>query len=157
MFLLLTRLHAQDEGVRLVRNIRSTDVLLGIHWQGDGRESVKDEKTYRYFEIGIAKGKYTEGICSGAGGAVYISEEMYFGRDKNIFGTKLGAWMHYLLDAGLSLVYYTDFKRGNFKIRPELGVGLGRMRAVVGYNLATFNNKAFTELTNRNFQISIQV
>jgi hypothetical protein len=156
VLLLSNYVDGQDTSFRLVRSIRSTDILIGVHWQGDARESAKDEKMYRFIEIGVGKGRYTSGICSGAGGAVYISEEMYFGKDKNIFGTKIGAWTHYLLDLGLSLVYYTDFKKGNFKVRPEAGVGLGRMRIVVGYNISTIDNKAFAELSHHNMQASIQ-
>ncbi|MFL5811280.1 MAG: hypothetical protein ACJ749_17290 [Flavisolibacter sp.] len=146
----------QDTSSRYIRFVRSTDLLVGVHWQGDGRESAQNEKKYRFVEIGFGKGKYNFSICGGGAQTVYVSEEMYFGRDKNIFGTKVGAWMHYLLDIGLSLIYYTDFKRGNFKIRPEFGVGLGRMRAVVGYNIPTIDNKAFTELTHHNMQAGIQ-
>ena len=155
-FILVTRLHAQDSSFRRQQVIRSTDILVGISWQGDGREGAKNEKMYRYVEIGLGRGKYSFGICGGGASAIYISEEMYFGKDKNIFGTKIGAWTHYLLDLGLSLVYYTDFKRGNFKIRPEIGAGLGRMRAVIGFNIPTINNKAFTELAHHNMQASIQ-
>jgi len=155
-FFLATRLHAQDTSYRLVHFVRSTDLLIGVHWQGDGRESAKNEKMYRFIEIGVGKGNYNFSICGGGASSLYISEEMYFGKDKTILGTKVGAWMHYLLDLGLSLVYYTDFKRGNFKVRPEFGVGLGRMRLVVGYNIPTINNKAFTELTHHNMQASLQ-
>src|SRR5215213_6830079 len=152
----LNKLHAQDtSSARGFLHTWSTDLLVGLHWQGDGRENAKDEKLYRYIEIGLAKGNYTKGICSGGATAVYVSEEMYFGKDKNIFGTKVGAWTHYLIDIGLSLVYYTDFKRGNFKIRPEFGAGLGGIRAVVGYNIPTIDNNAFTELSHHNMQVSI--
>lgn len=151
-----TGLHAQDSSFRLAHHIRSTDILLGIHWQGDGRESAKNEKMYRYFEIGLAKSSHYSGICASGSGTVCVSEEMHFGKDKNIFGTKVGAWFHYLIDLGMAMVYYTDFKRGNFKIRPEIGCGLGPMRAVVGFNIPTINNKAFTELAHHNMQLSIQ-
>jgi len=156
VFVLAYRSHSQDSTFMLCYRVRSTDLIIGMNWQGDGREVAKNEKTYRYVEIGIGKGSYNMCICGGGASGVYVSEEMYFGKDKDIFGTKVGGWVHYLIDFGLSLIYYTDFKRGNFKVRPELGVGLGRMRAVFGYNIPTINNKAFTELTHHNMQISIQ-
>lgn len=132
--------------------VRSTDLLLGIHWQG----STKHNKTLCYYEIGIAKGKYISWFEGHSGVAVYASEEMYFSKDKNIFGTKIGAWMHMILDVGLCAVYYTDFQRGNLKIRPELGFGAGRLRFVGGYNIPTINNKAFEALRKNNAQASIQ-
>ena len=146
--------HAQDSVSRYLRfkTVTSTDLLLGVHWQGNTRE----EKTYRYYEIGIAKGRYVHHPHGVTGGAVYVSEEVYFGNGGNIYGTKIGAWMHWLFDAGLAAVYYTNFEKGNFKIRPELGVGMGRLRIVVGYNIPTINNKAFELLKSNNLQISIQ-
>jgi hypothetical protein len=146
---------AQDTTYRrspLFYTMRSTDLLIGVHWQGNSR----DDKTLRYYEIGLARGKYISTMESYFGMAVYASEEMYFGRDKNIYGTKIGAWAHWLFDVGASAVYYTDFKRGNFKIRPELGFGAGRLRIVGGYNIPTINNKAFDELRRNNWQASIQ-
>jgi hypothetical protein len=149
---LLVNAYAQDSINHTYKLIRSTDLILGINWQGNTR----DNKTYRYYEIGIGKGQYAQGVDFGSGGAVYISEEMYFGPN-TIFGTKLGAWFHWMLDMGAAMVYYTDFDRGNLKIRPELGVGFGRVRAVIGYNIPTFNNKAFKELQQNNMQVCIQV
>lgn len=149
-------LFAQDSTSRRVPSwttTRSTDLLLGVHWQAN----TKLNKTLRYYEIGIAKGKYVSWFEGYSGAAVYASEEMYFSRDKNIFGTKLGAWFHMLLDFGVSAVYYTDFQRGNFKLRPELGFGGGRLRFVGGYNIPTINNKAFEELRYNNWQGSIQL
>jgi hypothetical protein len=133
--------------------IQSTDILVGVSWQGNARE----EKMRRYYEIGVARGRYISHRHGITGGAIYVSEEMHFARDKNIFGTKVGAWLHWMLDFGIAAIYYTDFDRGNFKIRPEAGVGMGRLRAVVGYNIATINNRAFKELQKNNMQISIQL
>lgn len=138
---------------RLFYTVHSTDVLLGIHWQGNAREN----KMFRYYEAGLAKGRYVSTMEAYTGTAVYASEELYFGPDKTIFGTKLGAWAHWLFDLGMAVVYYTDLHRGNLKIRPEFGGGVGRLRAVVGYNVPTFDNGALKELQKRNVQVSIQL
>ncbi len=133
--------------------VRSTDLLLGVHWQGNSKNS----QTLRYYEIGIAKGKYVSWFEGHSGVAVYASEEMYFSKNKNIFGTKVGGWIHMILDIGLCAVYYTDFQKGNLKIRPELGLGAGRLRFVGGYNIPTVNNKSFEELRKNNLQASLQL
>jgi hypothetical protein len=155
--LISTMVLGQDSVFHIPGSVRSTDIIVGVHWQGNAKErNGENAPMYRYYEIGIGKGLYTGGVCIGGSSLIYISEEMYFG-DKTIIGTKVGAWAHYLFDLGLALVYYTDFKKGNFKIRPEFGAGLGRVRFVVGYNIPTINNKAFTELSRNTIQVSIQL
>ncbi len=136
----------------LYQEINSTDILIGVHWQGNTRTN----KTFRYYEIGMAKGRYISHMHGVTGSAFYISEEMYFSRDKNIFGTKVGAWIHWVGDIGLAMIYYTDFDKGNLKIRPEFGWGMGRFRAICGFNIPTINNKVFKELQKNNIQVSIQ-
>ena len=135
------------------KTVRSTDLLFGVHWQGN----TKQNKTLRYYEIGIAKGKYVSWFEGFSGAAIYASEEMYLSKNKNIFGTKVGIWGHMILDVGVCAIYYTDFQKGNFKIRPEFGFGGGRLRFVGGYNIPTINNKAFEELRNNSWQASIQL
>ena len=116
-----------------------------------------EKKNFTYYEVGVAKVRYyyhRHGITAFAG---YVSEEIHFGKDKNIFGTKIGVWSHWLFDLGLSTIYYTDFIKGNFKIRPEFGFGMGRVRLVMGYNIPTISNKAFKELQNNKLQFTAQV
>ena len=137
---------------RLFKTVTSTDLLVGMNWQG----STKAEKTYRFYEIGLAKGRYLYHPHGVTGGAIYISEEVHLNDSGNIYGTKVGVWTHYLFDLGLAAVYYTNFKKGNLKIRPEFGCGMGRLRIVVGYNIPTINNKAFELLKRNDMQISIQ-
>ena len=152
MVLLWNGVQARDTIPVFNKEIRSTDIVLGIHWQGNARENI----TYRYYEIGVGKGRYIHHRHGVTGGAIYMSEEIYLGRDRTIFGTKLGVFWHWLFDAGLSMVYYTDLERGNFKVRPELGVGMGRARAVLGFNIPTIANKRFEDLRRNIFQISLQ-
>ena len=127
--------------------------MLGMNWQGNWRD---DGKTFRYIEIGFAKSIHQESRHGPISTGVYLSEEIYFGNE-NIYGTKLGAYIHGMFcDMGLSMIYYTDFKKGNLKVRPEVGVGIGALRIVTGYNIPTINNKAFEQLRKNNAQITIQ-
>jgi len=106
-------------------------------------------------EIGIFRRvDYYNRHGAGTFGA-YLSEEMSFGK-KNIYGTKAGVFLHAFIDLGMSIVYYTDFKRGNFKLRPEMGIGILGVRIVAGFNVPTINNKAFPELRRKNAQVTIQ-
>jgi hypothetical protein len=84
-----------------------------------------------------------------------LSEEIHLS-NKDVYGTKVGAYFHYFLDVGMALVYYTDFTKGNFKIRPEFGWGMGSFRIAGGYNIPTINNKAFADLSNSKGQLVIQ-
>ena len=61
-----------------------------------------------------------------------------------------------MLDLGMALVYYTDLRRGSFKIRPEPGAGMGRTRVVMGFNIPAPGNGKFTALKNNLLQLSIQ-
>lgn len=136
----------------IYKRVQSTDLLFGFHWQGNESE----RKTIRYGEIGVAKTVYADHYHGRTVGSLYASEEVHLGGGKNIYGTKLAAFVHLLFDIGLAAVYYTDFERGNFKIRPEFGLGIGRFRAVMGYNIATINNRAFKDLQTNRMQFSLQ-
>jgi hypothetical protein len=62
-----------------------------------------------------------------------------------------------LIDVGIALVYYTDFKKGNLKFRPEFGIGWGAFRAVFGCNTGTINNKSWEALRNQRAQETVQL
>ena len=132
---------------------RETDLFVGISWQGNGDEG---RRLWRYYEIGLAKAIYDETEMGKEGAAVYAAEELYLAGNGNVYGTKIGAWAHLIVDLGVAAIYYTDFKKGNFKLRGEAGFGYARTRAVFGYNLPTFGNKSFERLSNHDFEISIQ-
>ena len=134
------------------KRYQKSELVLGINWQGNWNDEIK---SLRYLEIGYAKSIHQSGRHGPISAGLYASEEVYFG-DRNIYGTKIGAYTHYLFDIGLSMIYYTDFKKGNFKVRPEFGFGIGALRMVLGYNIPTINNKAFPELRKNNAQVTIQ-
>lgn len=109
----------------------------------------------KYLEIGISRSYHVDGFEGGAAIGTYLSQEIHFG-DKNVYGTKLGIYTHYMLDIGFAAVYYTDFEKVNLKLRPELGVGMGAVRIVGGYSLPVFGNKNFERLAKSTGQITIQ-
>lgn len=139
---------------RLFKREKKIEILTGISWQDNWKDENNDN-TLRYMEIGIAKSIHDYGRHGPVSFGVYACEEIYFGNE-NIYGTKLGAYTHYLFDLGFSMIYYTDFKRGNFKLRPELGFGIGALRAVAGFNIPTIGNKVIEKLRKNNAQLIIQ-
>lgn len=132
---------------------RKTELLTGFNFQTSHFKDARE--TRKYGEIGIARSLHFNGPHGTSSLGVYLSEEIYLG-DKNIYGTKLGMYTHYLFDVGIAAVYYTDFEKGNFKLRPELGVGMGAVRIVGGFNIPTFGNKAFAELSRSMGQLTVQ-
>jgi hypothetical protein len=138
---------------KLEKTYRNTEMLIGFSWQGNVKDKVK---MMRYVEAGIAKSLHAGTRHGPASFGVFMAEELYFGSETTVFGTKLGAYSHWLIDLGLSIIYYTDFKKGNFKVRPEAGIGIRGLRLVFGYNIPTIDNRAFELLRINNAQLSIQ-
>lgn len=141
---------------RMERSVK-TDLVLGYNWQANWRDD-DNSNTMGYIEVGVGRSiHHTGGYHGGPIAGIYISEEIHFG-STNIYGTKVGAYTHFwLIDVGASMVYYTDFKKGNLKFRPELGFGGGPIRAVFGFNIPTIDNKAFEKLRRQGAQITVQV
>ena len=135
------------------KTVKKAEILIGLNFQtGDYNDS---KETRRYFELGIARSVHLYTYHGPTSIGLYISEEVYFG-EKNIYGTKISAYTRYMFDIGFAVVYYTDLNKGNFKLRPEFGVGMGALRIVGGYNIPTFGNKAFGELRKSTGQLTIQ-
>ena len=135
------------------KTYKKTEVLTGFdvqYYKYNG-----SQETRQYVELGIARSVHLYNYHGPVSIGYYISEEVYFG-EKNIYGTKIGAYTHYMFDVGFSIIYYTDFDKGNLKLRPEIGLGMGAFRIIGGYNIPTFANKAFPELRNSKGQINIQ-
>lgn len=134
---------------------KSTDILVGFSWQDAGSEDVR--RPFRYIEVGIGRSIQQYGYLLPSNFGMYIAEEIYIGKGPNVYGTKIGAYLHSLFDIGMAVIYYTDFTKGNFKFRPELGIGILNFRAVAGINIPTTDNKTF-ELLKKNYgQISLQL
>lgn len=132
---------------------RKTALVTGYHLQFNSRKGSGD---LQFLELGLARMIEQNGRHGPVTMGVYVSEEIYPGK-QSIFGTKAGVFLHYMFDLGFSAVYYTDFRNGNFRLRPEFGIGFMGMRAVAGFNIPTIRNKDFYRLQKNYGQISLQL
>jgi hypothetical protein len=110
------------------------------------------EQNRWFMEVGLHK---TSLFHSRHGPAMYTyGASVLAGMDKNdkIIGFQVGACTSYFYLLGLNMTYYTNFKQGNFKITPELGVGLAGLKLAVGFNIPTFANKDFMALRHADTQ-----
>lgn len=121
--------------------------------QIDGKEYSR-----KYFEIGLHKtfttsyGQHPSSIFT-HGPSIEISPEA-----NPIYGFKYSAWVEvWLMVLGLSGVYYSDFNHGNFKIRPEFGIGTAPFKLTVGFNIPTIGNKNFKELQRADIQVTLNI
>jgi hypothetical protein len=95
-----------------------------------------------YAELGIAVDEY-----GGAGHhpsmtkAVYVSSEIGIAQDP-VLAAKLGGWISTgglsPLAAGLSGLIYTDLDKTQFRLRPEIGAGIGPFKIMYGFNPRIF-------------------
>jgi hypothetical protein len=75
-----------------------------------------------------------------------------------VYGFKFGGWINAnLMTLGISSIYYTDFHRGNFKIRPEFGVGFHAAKLTMGINIPTIANRDFFPLKSSLIQLSLNL
>ena len=131
-------------------------LLLGFNWQGSPRGDTA--KTLRYAEIGLHR-TFTgfDGRHPPISWTYGLSTEILLHKNP-VYGFKASAWATaFLFAAGISAVYYTDFHYGNFKIRPELGLGMYPFKLTFGYNIPTFFNKDFERLRKNDLQITLNI
>ena len=75
-----------------------------------------------------------------------------------IYGFKYSAWAEvWCFVLGLGWIYYTDFEKGSFKIRPEIGIGLYPFKLTGGFNIPTLWNKDFKELRRSQEQVTLNI
>lgn len=132
-------------------------LLIGGNLQQAYRIDGKDYNR-KYIEIGLHKtlttfdwhhpsSVFTHGI------SLEIAPE-----SNPIYGFKYSAWVEvWCIVLGLGSVYYTDFEQGNFKIRPEVGIGLYPFKLSAGFNIPTIRNKDFKELQRANGQVTLNI
>jgi hypothetical protein len=91
---------------------------------------------YVYGEIGFgrsvmhfnpAHGMFSWGASVSS--EIQIGKDILFGPKLSVTGGSMG------LVEGVSAIYYTDFKKGTFVLRPEIGFGIADARLTYGYNL----------------------
>jgi hypothetical protein len=138
------------------RSYRETAVkfLAGAHLQmaKDRNDSAYSRKL---LEIGIHRTVAFDGLQHPKS-AVTIGPSLEFSLGETpVYGFKFGGWINAnLLTLGISSIYYTDFHRGNFKIRPEIGFGFHAAKLTMGLNIPTIANGDFFPLKSSLLQIS---
>jgi hypothetical protein len=63
----------------------------------------------------------------------FVSNEIKIDKDLMI-GPKVGVWVAGGFAMGLNLIYYTDFDKSSLVLRPEIGIGIEKVKFVYGYN-----------------------
>ena len=135
------------------RNEISNTLLIGTNYQGNDTSSTKKVSRW-YGEFGYHKTSIYYGRHGPSMLTYGISTLISLDKDK-IVGFRAGVWTSYLFAAGLHITYYTNFRKGNLKITPEVGFGLGGLKLAVGYNIPTFRNKDYDALRYANLQATI--
>lgn len=107
-----------------------------------------------YLEFGIAKNQYRKVGAHPFTSASFLSTEI---RIDNSFliGPKIGAWMSGGMSGlamGVNLIYYTDFAQESLRLRPEMGIGVGKWKVVYGYNIP-LTNGSFEAVNRSNIGI----
>lgn len=131
----------------------SNTLLIGTNYQENDTSSAKKVSRW-YGELGYHKTSINYGRHGPSMITYGISTLISLDKDK-IVGFRAGVWTSYLLAAGLHITYYTNFRKGNLKITPEVGFGLGGLKLAVGYNIPTFRNKDYDALRYANLQATI--
>jgi hypothetical protein len=91
-----------------------------------------NQGAYSFADIGLAINEYGS-FRHPFAAAYFVSSEVKMGKDV-IIGPKIGVWMGGGYVVGLNLIYYTDFMKGSFVFRPEIGIGIQKAKLVYGYN-----------------------
>ena len=139
-------------------NEKALRVLVGGHLQMTKDENGK-EQSRKYMELGLHLTTLSDWSIHHPPTTFTYGPSLEFSPGAtNIYGFKLSSWINVSLFAlGLSTVYYTDFNRGNFKIRPELGLGFPATKLTFGLNIPTFGNADFPQLKSSLAQLSLNI
>ncbi|MBL7807729.1 MAG: hypothetical protein JNN28_07945 [Saprospiraceae bacterium] len=128
------------------------DTTLGVYrYRGtDQKQYISILTGYHYrkshfAELGIAVNRYGRKGRHPVAWAYFVSSEVKLDKQP-IIGPKIGAWAaggQSIMALGINLIYYTDFEQSSLRLRPEIGIGLGRFKVFYGYNIP---------ITNRDFE-----
>ena len=146
LLLITNRCFSQDSTMRYSKDKVLEEKAIRLLVGGDlqfAHIDTQKEFTRKYVEIGILYQDRTDGHISEGSFTQGLSVEISLA-GKNIYGFKYSAWLEAgLVIFGLSTIYYTDFDHGNFKIRPELGIGAYPVKMSAGINIPTIHNADF--------------
>lgn len=72
--------------------------------------------------------------------AMYAGSEIRIDAPR-LIAPKIGAWLGGGMAIGCNLLYYTDFKEGSLRLRPEMGIALPVFKLMYGVNIPLTNKK----------------
>jgi len=115
---------------------------------------------YGFGEIGIGSGSGfddVDGILTLSG--LYLGSEFKLNASNFILGPKLQYSITMVLtNVGLNCIYYTDFKYGEFYLRPQIGIGLGRFFDLTyGYNFPISGDRMASEVNDHTVSLIIHL
>jgi hypothetical protein len=117
-----------------------------------------EEYNRKYFEIGIHKTITDFHGVHGPGTFTHGFSLEVAPQSKPIYGFKYSAWVQaWCFVLGIGGIYYTDFDYGNFKIRPEFGIGMYPFKLTAGINIPTIHNKDFSEVQKAYGQVTLNI
>ena len=134
---------AQQDSTRQFSEMKITGLSVLIAYNGFGNQTM---------ELGIARNTFGMIGHHPYADAQFISCELT--RNNGwIIGPKIGAWVGggaAGMALGINGIYYTNFNEYSVRVRPELGVGFGKWKAVYGYNIP-LNNSDMVGVNKHNF------
>ena len=136
---------------------KAVDLAVSYHFQGDSR-SMDSTDNFHFLGIGL---QLTNAVFGGHHGpstfSYGVGTEIMISDLPTIYGFRAGSWVSgYAFTSGLHLVYYTDFDRGNLKLRWDFGLGGRRLRVTMGFNIPTIYNRDFEQLRRQDAQLGVQ-
>ena len=148
-----------NKSLKLRQTFRETalKLLLGGNLQQAYRTN-DQEYNRKYFEIGLHKTITVFGGQHGPSSFTHGFSLEVAPEANPIYGFKYSAWGQvWCFVLGLGGIYYTDFNQGNFKIRPELGIGMYPFKLTAGFNIPTIRNKEFKEIQRAYGQVTLNI
>ena len=132
-------------------------LLVGASVEGSGEEE-GEGRGRRFFELGLYRTYttydfhhpdpfFTHGL------AVEVSPG-----SEPVYGLRYGAWLGiWMFTAGTHVVCYTDGRRRDLRIRPELGFGARAFKLAMGYNARVYRDAGYRPLQPHSMQLSLSV
>lgn len=115
------------------------DSTASMTWQGGfGLQAGIGVSKLPFVDVGIAHVKDAVRSIHPLEKASYLSTEVYIGKHPFV-APKLGVWAAggaSVVGLGAAALYYTDFSKGRFVLRPEAGFSVACFRLHYGYNFS---------------------
>jgi len=150
LILIATQSYSQSNDSTQNFAIRNGDKYLSLLFGYNGW-------TNNFGELGLAKNQLNEVGPHPLGWTLFASTEFKLSTHETIIGPKIGVWAGGgvgLVAVGLCTIYYTDFDKGTWRLRPEIGFGLDRFKLVYGYNIP-LTNKEFDKINESNISLTV--